>query len=96
MNEAISRLQRLRQQQKFLRTKNVEMINRSLQSLDELEEQEKAKVEAAAQAVQAAGVSDLSGPEAANWSFPADPGWKAILNAAGFANKSSSTGAGHS
>jgi hypothetical protein len=48
LEEAMSRLRRIRKQERFLREKAAEMVARGVESLDELEEEERKEVEAAA------------------------------------------------
>ena len=88
LNEAVSRLLRIRKQRASLKTRGVEMARRCASSLDELDAKEREEAEAVI-GVQAAGVVD-----AIDWSavFKADPAlssWAAESPSAPVASSSS-------
>ncbi|KAI1869361.1 uncharacterized protein JN550_005991 [Neoarthrinium moseri] len=74
VNEALSKLMRLRAQKRALKTRGVDMVNRGLRSLDELDEQERAESDAVV-AVQSQG-----GVGVIDWSSVGIPGidWDAL------------------
>ncbi|RYP03652.1 hypothetical protein DL765_010433 [Monosporascus sp. GIB2] len=98
MNKAITRLIRLRKQKAFLRSKDVKMVQRELQSLEELEKQkrrEQADTEASMAAfVPPVGPVDWSGIENTDLSAE-DVDWSSILGGPVAAGENSSAGVVH-